>query len=167
MQTNLGGGLPTVNTIERMISKKKLREGKFYFDELKTHLDDWSAPPFIHIHLDDSRVIGRVEYDQPTICFIGWCLPLIDGIPDCKAFQFGTFEDIKHAFDTETLAKYAHCIVAKSLSPRVPSFILFVLGTDSRYDHKVVTKRFKYVSYELDKRGIKVVSNGADGAGPF
>ena len=167
LQTNLGGALPTVNTIERMISKNKLREGKFYFDELKTHLDDWCAPPFIHIHLDDTRIINRVEYDQPTTCFIGWCLPVTDGIPDCDAFQFGEFEDIKHAFNTKILAKYAHCIVAKSVNALVPSFILFVLGTDSRYDHMVITKRFEYVSSELRKRGIKVVSSGADGAGPF
>ena len=40
LQSNFGGALPTIATIERMISKRKLREGKFYFDELKAHLDD-------------------------------------------------------------------------------------------------------------------------------
>ena len=167
LQTNLGGALPTINTIERMISKKKLREGKFYFEELKSHLDEWNAPPFVHINLDDTRVINRVEYDQTTICFIGWCLPVNDGIPDCDAFQFGEFKDIKHAFNIESLAKYAHCIVAKSVNAIVPSFIIFVLGTDSKYDHIVISKRFEYVSSELGKLGVKVVSNGADGAGPF
>ena len=56
LQTNLGGAIPTVCTVERMISKKKLSEGQFYFDELKEHLVEWTAPPFVHIHLDDTRV---------------------------------------------------------------------------------------------------------------
>ena len=167
LQANLGGAIPTVCTVERMISKKKLSEGKFYFDGLKEHLLDWMAPPFVHIHLDDTRVKNRVEYDQPTNRYVGWCLPIKNGIPDINAFVLETYEEIKHAFECETVAKYAHCIVVKSVSIVVPSFVLFVLGTDSKYDSSVIISRFSFISSELKKRGITVVSSGADGAGPF
>ena len=56
LQINLGGAIPVVCTVERMISKKRLTEGEFYFDELQKHLEEWSAPSFVHIHLDDTRV---------------------------------------------------------------------------------------------------------------
>ncbi len=48
-----------------------------------------------------------------------------------------------------------------------PSFVLFVLGTDSKYTHQDIEGRWQYVKRELKKRNITVYSNGADGAGPF
>ena len=122
---------------------------------------------FVHVHLDDRRIKHRVEYDQTTDRFVGWCLPTKEGIPECNAFVFQTFEDIKHAFHSETVAKYDHCIVEKTVSVVVPSFFLFVYGTDSKYNHSDVVNRLNFISSELSKRGITVVSNGADGAGPF
>ena len=115
LQANLGGAIPTVCTVERMISKKKLSEGKFYFDGLKEHLLDWRAPPFVHIHLDDTRVKNRVEYDQPTNRYVGWCLPIKNGIPDINAFVLDTYEELKRAFECETVVKYAHCVVKKDV----------------------------------------------------
>ena len=57
--------------------------------------------------------------------------------------------------------------MAKSVNIDVPSFILFILGTDSKYDHSDIELRFNIISRELRERGITVISNGADGAGPF
>ena len=94
-------------------------------------------------------------------------MPVKEGYPDVNAFELQTFDDIKHVFLTEALAKYAHCIVAKSVSVVVPSFILFVLGTDSKYDHSDIVTRFNLILLELKKLGITVVSNGADGAGRY
>ena len=76
LQTILGGALSKVCLIAQNISRKKVTEGKFYFDELKTHLEEWKAPSFVHIQLDDTRVKRKV----------GWCLPIKNGIPDCNAF---------------------------------------------------------------------------------
>lgn len=43
-----------------------------------------------------------------------------------------------------------------------PSFVFFVLGTDSKYDHSVILDRWKHIDAELNGRGIKVISFGAD-----
>ena len=167
LQSNLGSALPSVATILRLISHKKIEEGQFYFDEVKTHLTEWNAPLFVHIHVDDTRCKNRVEYDNPVDRFVGWCMPCTNGIPDVNAFRFVTFEEIQQAFNNETVAKYAHCIVVKSVSVVVPSFLLFVVGTNSKYDFNDVLNRLKHISSELANRGITVVSIGADGAGPF
>ena len=91
-------------------------------------------------------------------------MPLNDGLPVCDSF---IFEGIAEAYRTCSIAKYAHVIVVKSLTLDAPSFILGVLGTDSKYDHRVIVQRWKFVKDELLKRGIVIVSNGADGTGPF
>ena len=121
---------------------------------------------YIHMHLDDTRIKNRVEYDSYTDRLVGFVLPLLDGLPVCDAFVLQTFEGIKDAFNNSTVAKYAHCIVIKPIFC-APSFVLSVLGTDSKYDHAVITKRWQHIDKELLKRGVRVVSNGSDGAGPF
>ena len=48
-----------------------------------------------------------------------------------------------------------------------PTLVVFMLCTDAKYNHDVVLRRWEYVETELKKRGIGIISNGADGAGPF
>ena len=43
--------------------------------------------------------------------------------------------------------------------------ILFVLGTE--YDFNLIVQRWRHIEVELLKRNIKIISYGADGAGPF
>ena len=121
----------------------------------------------VNIHLDDTRLINRVEYDPITDRFGGFCLPLKDGLPLCDAFQFQTFQELKAAFETEVVAKYAHCVVAQPVNISCPAYVLYVLGTDSTYSSDTIVHRWNYAENELGKRGIKIISHGADGAGPF
>ncbi len=51
--------------------------------------------------------------------------------------------------------------------PIAPSFVLFLLGTDSKYTHVEITKRWQSIKRVLLKHGVTVYFNGADGAGPF
>ena len=99
-----------------------MEEGKFYFNELKSHLDEWKAPPFVNIHIDDTRVKSLIEYDSINDKFIGFCLE--GAIPNLDMFCFQTFDEIKDAFVKNSKAKYAHCIVAKPLEVLCPSLIL-------------------------------------------
>ncbi len=168
LQANLGCGLPHISTAQRSIrSQRKVIEGDFYFQELKDHLEKWQAPPFVNIQLDDTRIINKIEYDPTTDRFVGFCLPLKNGLPIADAFQLQTFEEIKTALERESVGKYAHCIVAKSVKTTTPSFVLFSISTDAKYDNSIIIKRWDHIEKELNKIGIKILSNGADGAGPF
>ena len=110
---------------------------------MSEHLKDFKAPPFINIHLDDTRLINRVEYDPITDRFVGFCLPIKDGLPLCDAFQFQTFQELKAAFETEVVAKYAHCVVAQPIDISCPAYVLFVLGTaDSTYSSETIVHRW-------------------------
>ena len=165
---NLGSALPSMASIQRMVAnRKKIKEGEFQFDELSDHLKDFNSPRFVNIHLDDTRIIHRVEYDQVTDRFVGFCLPVKDGLPLCDAFICHTFNEIKEAFKTEVVAKYAHCIVAQPIDVSCPAYVLFVIGTDSTNISETISKGWNYIGDELKKRDIRIVSHGTDGAGPF
>ena len=58
-------------------------------------------------------------------------------------------------------------MVAKPVHPSAPAIVIFIMCTDSKYNHNIILQRWRYVEGELKKRGIGVISNGADGAGPF
>ena len=168
LRCNLGNSLPHVSVAQRILAKgKKIKEGQFFFDELKQHLEKWNAPPFVHLHLDDTRIIDKVEYDPVTDRLVGFCLPVQNGLPKCESFVFTTFDQIKDALKNEVKGKYAHVIVAKPINPSAPAFIIFMMCTDATYNHDTILSRWGYVESELKKRGVGVVTNGADGAGPF
>ena len=167
LQTNLGSALPSINTVQRQVSQRKITEGQFHFNELKTHLIEWNAPLRVNIHIDDTRIKNDVKYDAASDRFVRYCLPQKDAIPEVDYFRLQSFEEIKSAFVNNSLAKCAYRIVAKSVNTTVPSFILCLLGTDSKYKHSDITLRWKHIATSLGKLGITVLSNGADGAGPF
>ena len=89
-------------------------------------------------------------------------------ILECNAFIPETYEKIKDAVANSTASKYTHCILAQPVSPAQPRSasrsILFVLGTDSKYDFKVIQQRWRHIEAELLKRNTRIVSFGADGA---
>ena len=168
LQANLGCALPTVSTLHRQIaSKSKIKEGEFRFNELAEHLDNWKAPKAVHIHLDDTRILNRVEYDPTTDRFVGFCLSIREGIPCGEEFVMQKFDELETTFKSRKVASYAHCIVAQPVSTDAPSFILCVLGTDSTYTHVEIEKRWQIIEEGLKRHNIVVLTNGADGAGPF
>lgn len=168
LRANLGCSLPHVSVVIKILSKmEKIKEGEFMFDLLKEHLEKWKSVPFVHIHLDDTRIITKIEYDPVTDRFVGFCLPLKNGLPICDTFVFTTFVEIEEAFKNEIKGKYAHVIVAKPITPATPSLIVFMMCTDSKYNHETIISRWNHVENGLTKRGIGVISNGSDGAGPF
>lgn len=168
LQSNFGSALLSSSTIQRNISSTvKIQEGDFRFDQLVDHLKEWEAPMGVNIQLDNTRILKKVEYDPISGRFVGFCLSVKDGLPVGDSFMLETFEEIENAHKSETCVSYAHCIVAKPVVPVAPCFVLFCLGTDSKYTHNEIMHGWKYIESELYKRGVTVYTNGADGAGPF
>ena len=138
--------MPSITTVQRTIyTHKRIKEGEFCFDQLKDHLKDWNAVPYVHIQLDDTRIINKVGYDPSTDRFVGFCMPLNDGLPTCNAFILNTFEEIKEAVENKTISKYDPCIVAQPVDGIAPAAILFVLGTDSKYTHELIIERWNFI----------------------
>ena len=73
-------------------------------------------------------------------------MPVKDGLPLCDAFIFHTFNEIKEAFKTEFVAKYARCVVAQPIDVSCPAYVLFVIWTDSTYISETISKRWNYMN---------------------
>ena len=152
LQANFGSALPSVATIHRIVaSQNRIVEGDFRFEALIEHLKQWNAPMGVQIQLDDTRILKRIEYDLVLDRFVGFCLPIKDGLPDANTFVFRTFQEIETVYKKESSSSYAHCIVAKPVMLEAPAFVLFVLGTDSKYTHSDIGKRWQYISSAMSK----------------
>ena len=117
LQANLGSALPSISTLQRNISNtKKIKEGEFRFDELIDHLKNWNAPLGVHIHLDDTRILKRVEYDPATGRFVGFCLPIKDGFPVVDAFLSYKHLSKLKKFTSLQLLLRMHTVLLQSLS---------------------------------------------------
>ena len=166
LQKKLPEALPSLRTIQRIVSSEFLsfNEGEFRFEELVAHLDRYGLPKIVSIGEDATRVISRVEYDSNTDRLVGFVLPLNkEGIPLTDSFLATSFESIEDAFAKGTKAKYAFTYMIQPLQEGAPSFCLACIGTDNKFDTAVVFNRWSHIFKDCKKRGISVVSFGADG----
>ena len=166
LHRNLPNALPSLRTVQRIVSNEyqPLHEGDFRFDELLMHLNLYKSSKVVTIGEDATRVIARVEYDSESNRLVGFVLPGDEeGLPISSSFIATSFESIKKSFQTGDVAKYAFVYMAQPLSDGVPAFCLACLGTNNKFTSDLVLKRWRYIFTECKKRGILVVSFGADG----
>ena len=52
LSNNLGNALPSLRTVQRIISKQRINEGEFQFDQLQQHLNEWKSRRYVHIQLE-------------------------------------------------------------------------------------------------------------------
>jgi len=166
IQKNMENALPSLRTVQRIIHSQyhSLSEGEFQFDELVKHLKKYEAPLVISVCEDATRITARIEYDKETDRMVGFVLPCDeDGLPLVNSFLATSFEAIEHCFASCQVSKYAYLYVAQCVSPIIPPFCLGCMGSDISFTALDVLKRWKYIYQECQKRGITVVSFGADG----
>ena len=86
------------------------------------------------------------------------------GLPFTDSFMAVSFQAIENSFKVGKVANYAFVyMVAQSLCPDVPAFCLACIETENKFTADLILKRWKYIFLEFNKRGISVVSFGADG----
>ena len=166
LHRNMPVALPCLRTVQRIVFEEYccITEGEFRFDELKLHLESYGTPKVVSIGEDATRVIARVEYDNQTNRLVGFVLPCDkDGLPITDSFLATSFDSIEKAFDTSVVSKYGFVYMAQALCTRVPSFCLGCFGTDNKFTTEHVLKRWNHIYHECQKRGIAVISFGADG----
>ena len=166
LHRNLPTALPSLRTVQRIVHNEyhHLHEGDFRFDDLLAHLNSYKTAKVVSIGEDATRVISRVDYDSETNKLVGFVLPCDEkGIPIGDSFMAVSFESIEQAFRDGNKSKYAFVYMAKPLAPGVPAFCLSCSGTNNQFTRELVLKRWKHIHTECSKRGIFVLSFGADG----
>ena len=82
VRMNLSPGLPSLQTLYKLLSNNnlKINESQFLFDKLHNYLDQIDVKYAFGAE-DCTGVIRKVNYDQETNSFVGFATPLINGIP--------------------------------------------------------------------------------------
>ena len=163
---NIPECLPSLRTVQRLVhgSYTFQMEGVFEFNGLEEHLHLYNAKKIISISEDATRLIGRVDYDKETNKLVGFVLPSNnEGIPLSDSFIAVSFDFVQETFSTTEIGKYVLVYMAQPIEENVPAYCLMCVATNNRYNAELITRCWKYIYDKCLKRGIQVVSYGADG----
>ena len=130
--------------------------------DLMTSYNIYKSPLIVSIAEDATRVIAKVDISNWSVGFV---LPInkTSGLPIKDRFLASSFDAIESYFNTSKPSKYALLYMAQPLIPATPEFILACFGTDNSFSTEEVLKWWCYIREECNKRGIRVISHGADG----
>lgn len=168
---NLPAAIPSLSSTNRYIraSNVHVQEGILRCDELRVHLESRQFPLVVSLSEDGTRVVDRVQYDSITNQLIGF-VPDIDpvnGLPIPFQFPARDAEEIVSHFSNEnTVASFLNVVMAQPIKD-APPFCLLIYGTDSRYCAKDVVNRWKYITLELKKVGIRTLCWSSDSEPKF
>jgi len=101
LRLNLPGGFPSIPTLESYSNAycTRIEEGQFRFEELCSYLKKVNCS-FAYGSEDCTTVVSKVQYEIDTNSFVGFCVPLHNGLPSVRQFQTDSFSKLEHWFDT-------------------------------------------------------------------
>lgn len=163
---NLELALPSLDTTNRFIRRMEdsMIEGSLRTNELLKYLTERELPLAVSIAEDATRIDGRICYDSKTNQIAGFVLPTDKetGMPIPLSFPAKHKNDILQYFANNTpVAHFVNVVMARPLA-NYPPFCLLIFSTDGKYCAKDVSKRWKYITEELAKVNIKVLTISSD-----
>lgn len=165
IQSNLELSLPSLDTTNRFIRQMdgSMVEGCLRTDELLKYLTDRHLPLVVAISEDATRIDGRIQFDARTNQISGFALPLnkTNGMPIPFSFPARNRDEILHHFSSATVAKFVNVVMAKPMA-NYPPFCLLLFSSDGKYTAEGVAKRWRYITNELSKADIKVLTIASD-----
>lgn len=166
LYSNLSNALPSITTLNRTLDEcQKISEGAVRLSELKEFLLKRKYPMRIFISEDQTAILKRVQYDPKTNKMVGFQLPLCkkNGFPTTNNFYVNSIEDIRTAFQNETLSNNAYVFMAQPLVDKAPAFCVAIYGSENRFDHNSVLQRWKYLQTQANMHGIHIEGFSSDG----
>lgn len=132
-------------------NKNILIEGQLRCDGLKQHLIENNCELSVFLSEDGSGIVKRVTYDPKTNQLVGLVLPFKEnGMPKTMFFTPRSAEDIDD-FMKQDQSPLVYIIVAKPLSPNVPSYIMQIFGTNNRFKKENVLARWAEIEKETKR----------------
>lgn len=167
IQRNLECCLPALSSVNRYIrmSSCNIVEGVLRKHELLLYLTERNLPLDVILSEDETRIVGRVQYDSKTNQIVGFTLPLnkTTGLPTPFTYNARDAEEIMKHFSVEnSISSYLTVMMAQPLAQNVPAFCLLAYGSDNKYTAADVCNRWDHIREELAALGIKSWSNGSD-----
>lgn len=155
-------------------TKADVKEGVLRITELKEYLRNLNLPNYVYLSMDGTRNMGRAQYHHASNQIIGHVLPLDEetGMPIAGYEALSASHIGKCFYDVRTrkgrdIACNVNVIMAQSPMRGIPAFCLLLYGTNEKYTAVQVTKMWNYISEELRKVGIIVLTISSDSAAKF
>lgn len=165
LQRNLEGALPALSTTNRYIqrSSTSLIEGVLRSHELLIYLQERDLPLIVALSEDATRIEGRVQYDTSTNQLIGFVLPTnSNGMPIPFSYHARSAEEIVgHFTRNKSAATFVNTIMAQPIAS-IPPFCLMIFGSDGKFTTECVSKRWQFITTELRKINIFVITFSSD-----
>ncbi|CAF1620840.1 unnamed protein product [Rotaria magnacalcarata] len=167
MRLNLPGALPALSTLQTLALNRdyRIKEGEFRFDSLATHMQ--SLETNIAFASEDSTVvIKKVSYDSHTNSFVGFELPLNDGIPTILYYQTDSFQKLREWFSSKDRSNLINIHMVQPISNiQLGSnpFLLFAFGTKNIYETIDIIRRWIWIFEQSLLKNVRIVGFSTDG----
>lgn len=163
---NLEGALPSLSSANRYIraSNCHMTEGILRSEELCVYLKQRKQPPIVSLSEDATRIVGKVQYDSSSNQLVGFVLPTNAETRMPIPFAYharNATEIINHFLNENAVASFLNVLMAQPLDG-APPFCLLLYGSDNKYTASDVKKRWEYVTGELHRLGITVLTFSSD-----
>lgn len=119
---------------------------------------------WVSLSEDATRIINRIQYDYQTNQLLGFVLPTDQstGLPIPFIYKARNAKEMcSHFCNDPKIAKFVNTVIAQPLGG-APPFCLLIYGTDNRYTTDNVAKRWNYISDQLLKQGVHVLTISSD-----
>lgn len=166
IQRNLECALPSLSSTNRYIKSANchITEGILRTEELLIYLKERNLPLTVAISEDATRIIGRVQYDAASNQLVGFTLPLSrsNGMPIPYSFPARSAQEMYNHFTGDiSVSNLLNVVMAQPIANAKP-FCLIAFGSDNVYSSGDVSKRWKFITIELEKIGVKVLTISSD-----
>lgn len=166
LQKNLVHSLPTLSSCNRYIQASgcHVTEGILRCEELAIYLSERSLEPVVCLSEDATRIVGRVQYDSRTNQLMGFVQPINkkNGMPIPFMYPARDADEMwSHFANNKCSASFLNVIMAQPIA-NVPAFCLLVFSSDNKYTSNDVKNRWTYITEELEKVKINVLTISSD-----
>lgn len=131
---------------------------------LKAYLVENGFPLVVMLVEDGTKIQQHAQHDSRSDCLTG-CVPPFDeaGMPRVDYFKATSAYAVKKHLESSRLADTAYVQLAVPLAPEAAPYVLFYVGTDNKFSHDDVRRRWKTTKRLLKNEGIKVIGFASDG----
>lgn len=165
LQINLPGILPSIQAINRYIYRPDFLvvEGLLRCEELLVYLRKRNLPLWVSLSEDGTRIENRAQYDSRTNQIIGFVQPIdVNGMPESFTYKARTAMEILQYFADKTpISNSVNTVMAKPFGTG-EAFCLLIFGTDNQYTARDVANRWQFITKELNRIGIGVLTIASD-----
>lgn len=167
VRINIPGAFPAVSTIQPLLSIKESQiiEGEFRFDTLERNFS-LNGTSIAFCSEDCTGVIPRVTYNAASNTFVGFSLPLSNGLPVSKYYQTESLAELESWFsnmDKSTLLNVHMMQPIRSFGKSSAPFLLSAYGTNSKYTSLDIIRRWVWIFEQCLAKGIRILGFSTDG----